>query len=647
MLLQGRYVLGAILGSGGFSSVYHAWDRQAGGQEVAIKQINLQGLSAEESIEATNTFNREVTVLSTLDHPQVPRIYHHFHDQNHWYLVLEYIKGQTLENVLAMRAVQSRLLPLEEILAIVRQICTVLEYLHSRQPPIVFRDLKPSNIIRTPTGKLCLIDFGIARHFRPGQARDTQPLGSPGYAAPEQYGRGQTTPQTDIYSLGALCHFLLSGKDPAEADNPLALPVLRLNGQPGGAQLEALVQCMLAPDPHERPTGVRNVIEVLEQVEQEASTDEVRRIWLPPTPQEYPGSDRLPINFRRPQRPGFLSRRTMLITLGACAVTAAGGGAIFWSHVQNKPGVFGRSLPARSVSSGAYSYSGHTAAVRGIAWAPDNQRLASASVDATVHIWNPMARDNSPLIYRGHTGPVNTVAWTPDGTGVASGSNDGTVQIWSPTGSMTLMQRLNNMVTEHTVAWAPDNQHLAIAGWDVLIWNQQQPQKGEIDYYVTNTQGANQGVTYSVAWAPDSQRFVSGYNDQTVRAWDIVTSNNLIIWNVPGKVYAVAWSPNGKFIAFAGDDHTVHIRALSSQVDLLSYRGHTNTVYALAWSPDSQSIASASADKTVQIWAATSGQPLFTYSGHSAAVYSVAWSPNGQYLASASEDKTVQIWPAP
>src|SRR5258708_4191567 len=238
-LLQGRYRLGATLGAGGFSSVYRAWDTRESGREVAIKQINLQGLSAEETIEATNTFNREVTLLSALSHPQVPRIYDHFSDQDHWYLILEYIAGQTLESFLATRRAQGNPLQLAEILAIAEQLCTVLEHLHSHQPSIIFRDLKPSNIIRTPSGKLCLIDFGIARRFTPGQSRDTQPLGSPGYAAPEQYGRAQTTPQPDIYSLGALLHFLLSGLDPA--DSPLVLPALRLSGQAGSAEIETLV----------------------------------------------------------------------------------------------------------------------------------------------------------------------------------------------------------------------------------------------------------------------------------------------------------------------------------------------------------------------------------------------------------------------
>jgi serine/threonine protein kinase len=91
VLLVGRYRLGTVVGSGGFSTVYRAQDGQEGGRDVALKQIKLQGLSAEEMIEATNTFNREVSVLSTLTHPQVPRLYDSFSDQDHWYLVLEYL----------------------------------------------------------------------------------------------------------------------------------------------------------------------------------------------------------------------------------------------------------------------------------------------------------------------------------------------------------------------------------------------------------------------------------------------------------------------------------------------------------------------------------------------------------------------------
>ncbi len=195
-LLHERYQLSTILGSGGFGAVYRARDLQTG-LEVAIKQETLRGLSTEETIEAADTFNREISLLSKLRHPQIPQIYDHFGDREHWYLVLEYLEGTTLETYLEMHTAQGKPIEIEETLSIGLQLCTVLEYLHTHRPPVIFRDLKPGNILRSPGGTLCLIDYGIARHFRPGQARDTQALGSPGYAAPEQYGRAQTTPQTD------------------------------------------------------------------------------------------------------------------------------------------------------------------------------------------------------------------------------------------------------------------------------------------------------------------------------------------------------------------------------------------------------------------------------------------------------------------
>src|SRR5437763_6345842 len=223
MLFRDRYSIIGKVGAGGFGSVYKATDTQSGGRLVAIKEVSLLGLHPQAVIEATTTFQREASLLSQLDHPNLPRLYEYFQHPGHWYLVMDFIAGETLEEY-QCKAPNRRLL-LSEVLAIGMQLCTVLDYLHSQQPPIVFRDLKPANIMRTPTGQLYLIDFGIARYFKPGQAKDTVALGSLGYAAPEQYGKAQTTPRADIYSLGAVMHQLLTASDPSEA--PFRFPPLR------------------------------------------------------------------------------------------------------------------------------------------------------------------------------------------------------------------------------------------------------------------------------------------------------------------------------------------------------------------------------------------------------------------------------------
>src|SRR5437588_7480757 len=186
LLLQ-RYKLVKQVGTGGFGAVYKAEDTHYGRRVVAIKEISLHGLQPHEVIEATDTFNREIQMLSGLTHSNLPRMYDHATDTEHWYLVMEFIEGETLEDYL--QQCTYRRLPIDEVIDIGIQLCTVLDFLHTRQPPIIFRDLKPSNIMRTPEGHIYLIDFGIARRFKPGQAKDTIALGSPGFAAPAPYGK--------------------------------------------------------------------------------------------------------------------------------------------------------------------------------------------------------------------------------------------------------------------------------------------------------------------------------------------------------------------------------------------------------------------------------------------------------------------------
>src|SRR5258707_4764931 len=258
-LLHGRYQVLSQVGTGGFGAVYKARDIRANGRMVAIKAIELDTLSAAQAIEATDTFNRELGLLSSLDHPHLPAIHEHFIDETHWYLVMDFIDGEPLDEYL--QQIQEPALPLKQVLNLAMQICDVLRYLHQLQPPVGFRDLKPANIMRTPGGRLYLIDFGIARRFKPGQARDTTPLGSPGFAAPEQYGKAQTTPRSDIYSLGATLYFLLTGYDPATT--PFHLPPISSLCPTLPGPLAKLITAMLALDPADRPASIADVQQVL------------------------------------------------------------------------------------------------------------------------------------------------------------------------------------------------------------------------------------------------------------------------------------------------------------------------------------------------------------------------------------------------
>ncbi|GCE19963.1 serine/threonine protein kinase [Dictyobacter kobayashii] len=260
-LLQERYRLLNKVGEGGFSIVYRAEDCHTQ-QIVAVKAVSLRGLSTQEKIEATDAFNREVKILTKLAHPHLPRLYQHFSDAECWYMVMDYIEGETLEKYLERQ--QQTPFRLEEVLDIGFILCNVLNYLHSSQPAIIFRDLKPANIMLTSSGYIYVIDFGIARQFKPGQIKDTIPFGSPGYAAPEQYGKAQTTPRSDIYSLGAILHQLITGTDPSQS--PFAFASLPNRHQRAIDKLDALLQRMVALDSQLRPASLAEVRQALQEI---------------------------------------------------------------------------------------------------------------------------------------------------------------------------------------------------------------------------------------------------------------------------------------------------------------------------------------------------------------------------------------------
>lgn len=261
-LLKQRYRILDSVGKGGMGAVYRAEDTQLGNRKVAVKEMSQSSLSPQEVVEAADAFKREAHILAGLQHPNLPNIYDHFSEGGRWYLVMSFIQGETLESYLDKA--NGGKLPVEQALQIGIQLCTVLNYLHIQQPPIIFRDLKPSNVMWTQDGHLYLIDFGIARHFKPGQAKDTAAYGSAGYASPEQYGKAQTTPQSDIYSLGAILHQMLSGNDPSST--PFRFAPLQTLGQPALTELAALITNMLEMDAQRRPASMAAVKQELERI---------------------------------------------------------------------------------------------------------------------------------------------------------------------------------------------------------------------------------------------------------------------------------------------------------------------------------------------------------------------------------------------
>lgn len=293
-LLKQRYRVIHVIGRGGMGTVYIGRDIQLGNRLVAIKEMSQSGLSSIERFDAARNFKREAHLLAGLQHPHLPSIYDHFEEDQRWYLVMSFVKGQTLTEYLRTR---NGRLSVKETLEIGIVLCSVLHYLHTNQPPIIFRDLKPSNIMRTVDGHIYLIDFGIARFFKPGQTKDTANHGTSGYASPEQYGTSQTTPRSDIYSLGATLYQLLSGYEPAST--PFLLPPLPWYAPTAPAALVTLITQMLDLDEKKRPQSVDIVKQELQSIAHSSDSTSSLAASTPPPDFQGPSLALTPTQLRQ------------------------------------------------------------------------------------------------------------------------------------------------------------------------------------------------------------------------------------------------------------------------------------------------------------------------------------------------------------
>jgi serine/threonine protein kinase len=241
-----RYVIDRLLGQGGMSNLYIATDLTQGNAVRVIKEMTARYADPKEQQQAEDLFMREAQLLATLNHPHIPKVYDKFRFQGKYYLSMEYCPGDDLGKMIQDRGT------IEEKMAASwgAQMATVLYYLHRQNPPIVFRDVKPSNIMIV-NDQVKLIDFGIARLFTSAKKGDTMRIGSPGYAPPEQYS-GQTDPRSDIYALGVTLHHAVTGYDPTISQTPFLIPPARSLNPKVSPEMEALIARATQLDPDKR-----------------------------------------------------------------------------------------------------------------------------------------------------------------------------------------------------------------------------------------------------------------------------------------------------------------------------------------------------------------------------------------------------------
>ncbi|MGH2497938.1 MAG: protein kinase domain-containing protein [Ktedonobacteraceae bacterium] len=266
VLLRGRYKIEDVVGTGGMGRVYKARDTEYG-RFVAVKEMRQDNLQSSKLVDAQKQFEKEATILQRLArHPHIPEIFAFFNEGGRSYLVMQFIEGQNLLQL--MRTYPQQQLPIDKVVNYAMQLCDVLSFLHRQIPPIIFRDLKPENVMVSTENSIYLIDFGIARFFNPDKVADTLVFASLGYAAPEAiWGANPgTEPRSDLFSLGATLHHCLTGFHPKNSPQPCYFRRAQDYNKQVSPSLDRLLLKLVSTNKGDRYASADEVLQALRSI---------------------------------------------------------------------------------------------------------------------------------------------------------------------------------------------------------------------------------------------------------------------------------------------------------------------------------------------------------------------------------------------
>ncbi len=586
-LLNNRYRIVSILGQGGMGAVYRAVDEHLG-VSVAVKE-NLFLTD-----EYARQFQREASILAGLHHANVPRVRDYFTVPGQGqYLVMDFIEGEDLR----ARIERERVLSEKEVILIGVLICDALAYLHSRQPAIVHRDIKPGNIKITPEGEAYLVDFGLAKILSPSQATSTGARAmTPGFSPPEQYGTARTDARTDIYSLGATLYAVITGMIPedglARATHKEDLTRIRDLEPKVSRRLAAAIEKALELEPEARYQTAQEFRDALVEAG-EVNPASVNRLTVPPppissenAPVEIPDGDLDPADAKRAslQRSSHARRRRTLLKRLAVGIPLAAvllGVIIILAQPPRSSNI---PAPTPTVS------------------LPGKTDIVPTPVDTDVPTAAP-TQVSSPVPPTSVPTPKFTA--TPLSAGlpqIAFASNrSGSMQIWlMDADGGGLIQLTNNPSGSCQPAWAPDGEQIAFVSPCLAKDNYAGGRIYAMDADGTNIHPLaipnNPEGDYDPAWSPDGKNlaFTSRSGNFTqIFKFNFQTSTSINISNSKSVDSNPAWSPDGKLIAFSRLSVNSVIWLMtpdgSDQAQLYISEANTNS-FNPTWTPDGKFI---------------------------------------------------------
>jgi len=704
---QHSYSIGGEIARGGMGKILSARDRRLR-RDVVIK------VTRNEAGQIDPRFEREALITARLQHPSIVRVYEAgvLEDGRAFY-AMERVRGQSLEVVLeGTRSLRERLALLPHAIA----VADAIAYAHNEG--VLHRDLKPSNVLIGPFGETVVIDWGLAKDLRAGDvvgAAASSPgtsssdgsltqvgsvMGTPSYMAPEQALGEASDERTDVYALGALLYTLLAGVPPHRgrttnevleqviAARRVALAVREPAVPP---ELATIVERAMARDPADRYANAKDLADELRRFAEGKlvashtySTWRLIKRWI--------GRHAITVSvavvalivlavggvlaFRsvleerdkvqRSKNELILDQATSAIesdpSRAAAWVTLLTDDALAWPKTQ--------ALVEDAVRRGlARELRGHTGDIELVVLAPDGLRLATASDDATIRMWN--LADESSVMLRGHEGPVEAVAFSPDGTTLASAGTDGDVWLWNGASGRKLEGHSD---TVRALVFSPDGSQLASTSedgtlwrWDVragtgtqlvkhthglrpIVWTHDAIIVGGFDGSIGHfdpatglgaMRPAHKAEVRCLRVSPDGAYVAAGDETGVVQLWRIDGTFVATLGQHTDVVRVLAFTPDGTRLVSAGGDPIVRVHPIPSGAPI-ELRGNTDAVKDLALSADGGRVATAGIDGTVRMWPIGGGEPR-TFRGHGTAVKSIVFAP-GDRLISSGEDDRARIW---